>query len=266
MSPAAPAAGVVENLYYFMPAQCYLDPHGQYPLYQSFPSANTAPGNPDNNETIVWPSVISGWLNYRHNRFSIASNFLLIQGWSGGSLGGGQYGSPYSIVGVDPRACTGNQSVLPAGSVSNPQLPNYQTCGGSPVGLGALYIPNPETGSFDGFGKYQNPWLLNVNTQMRYELSKNVTASLALANIYSRCFGGTKAAWAAANPAGNAVCGYNTNPFYVGKTPGQGFLLGDSPHAAVNTQSPFSPNIFQAYQPTTSFLPFSAYFAVQVEL
>jgi hypothetical protein len=147
-------------------------------------------------------------------------------------------------------------------------LPDYLSCAGAPSANGYLYIPNPYTGKFDNFGQYQNPWLLNINAQMRYEISPRITASLVLTNIYNRCFGGTKAAWTSYAPPGATVCGYYPNTLFAGgltQQPGTGFFYGTSPAGAGNP-TPYSTGIFYPYAGATSFLPFQAFLQLNIKL
>ncbi len=267
MTPLGIAAGYVINPYYTANPQALLDRSATYPLYQTFPNPFEFSPLPDQNGTIVWPQVLAGFLNWKHDRFSITPNFQAIQGYSGGSNGGGQYGSPLSVTGIDPRACTSNQAyqVTPAGPTAG--YCDYTTAFASPNSGGVLYIPNPETGRFDAIGQFQNPWLLNINAQMKYELSNRVTANLVLANIYNRCFGGSSTPWSSAEPPGNPVCGYVANPAYVGSQPGAGFFVGNSPTASQNNPgSVFSRNVYHSYTGVTSFLPFNAYLTVQFKI
>jgi len=263
VSPAGLAAGVVINPYFLQPAQPLLDRNGSYPLYQTFPNPLSNPGFADSQMTLLWPHVIAGFVNYKHDKFSIAPNFQMIYGYSGGSSGGGQYGSPLTVAGLDPRSCTGNQFQAGITNV-NPGFANYITCNPSVNNLGILFIPNPYTGKFDNPGQYQNPWLFNLNAQMHYDFSPRVGATLVLANIYNRCFGGSSTPWSQAEPPGQTVCGYNTNTGFAGTQPGAGFFNGTSVNdVAANGPAVFSQNIKYPYTGLTSFLPFNAYLTLQ---
>jgi len=265
MSPGGIAAGAVINPYYLQPAQPLLDRNGAYPVYESFPNPLSAPGFPDSRMSFVWPDVIAGFVNYKHNKFSFTPNFQLIYGFSGGSLGGAQYGSPLTVAGIDPRACGGNQGQAGVTGV-NPGFANYTQCGNSPNSLGVLYIPDPYTGHFDSVGQFQNPWLLNLNAQLHYDFSPKVGATLVLANIYNRCFGGTSTPWSQAAPPGSTVCGYDTNLSFAGTQPGAGFFNGTSVNdVAANGPNVFSQSIKYPYSGLTSFLPFNAYVTLQVK-
>ncbi|MDQ6930397.1 MAG: TonB-dependent receptor [Candidatus Eremiobacteraeota bacterium] len=267
VSPAGLAAGVVINPYYTANAQPILDRKAAYPLYQSFPNPLSNPGFPDGQMTILWPQVLAGYLNYKHNKLSITPNFQMIEGFSGGAGGGGQYGSPLTSTGIDPRVCAGNQGQAGVTTV-NPGLPNYITCGNSGLNLGILNIPDPYTGKFDSVGQFQNPWLLNINAQIKYELSNKVTANLVLANVYNRCFGHANLPWAQASPPGQAICGYDTNLQFVGTQPGAGYFNGVSPSDPANGPTPLfnKKQINYPYSPLAGLLPFSASVTVQFKI
>jgi len=264
MTPGGIAAGDVINPYFLAAAQPLLDRGAAYPLYQSIPNPLSNPGFPDSQMSILWPNVFAGFVNYRHNKFSITPNFQLIDGFNGGSSGGGQYGSPLTSSGLDPRVCFGNQGQAGVTTV-NPGFANFTQCGNSLNSLGIFYIPNPYTGRFDNIGQYSNPWLLNLNAQIRYDISPKLTANLVLANIYNRCFGGTSTAWSSANPPGGTVCGYDTNTGFAGTQPGAGFFNGTSVNDPANGPNVFSQNIKYPYTGLTSFLPFAAYFTLQIK-
>jgi hypothetical protein len=264
MTPAGLAAGAVVNPYYFSAAQPYYNTGGSYPVYQTFPAIGGE--DADTNMPIVWPNVVAGWLNWKHDRFSITPNFQLIQGYSGGSNGGAQYGGPLSVIGLDPRSCLANQGNEGVANPAYAPLPSYIDCFGSNYGEGFLYIPDPYTGKYDNFGAFENPWLLNVNAQIRYDLSSKVTANLVLSNIYNRCFGGSSTPWSSAFPVGGQVCGYDSNSYFAGTTPGQGFFYGGSPHDTTYNTTPYTPSSYYPYNPLTSFLPFSAYLTFTIKL
>jgi hypothetical protein len=251
------AAGpdVIVNPYFNQAAQPYLSEGAPYQVYQTFPSANGAGGTVDGDQTIVEPHAFSGFLNYRRNRvaYTLAGSATI---GSASSNGYARYGSPYTAVGVDPRVCSANQSDVP--TATNPGLANYISCDASLAQYGALYIPNPQTGKFDGFGDFRSPWLLNLNAQISYDFSKSVTGRLLLANIYNACFGGSKVPWSA---GGSKACGYYPNTYYVSN-----FYNGSSANdVAANGVTTPAPNQ-QSYTPTGTGLPFSAYLQLQFKL
>jgi hypothetical protein len=252
---AAAGSDVIVNPYFNQPAQPNLSEGAPYPVYEVFPSANGADGAVDGDQTIVEPHAFSGFLNYRHNRvaYALAGSATL----GNPSNGFARYGSPYTAVGVDPRVCSANQSNVP--TAANPGLANYTSCNASLAQYGALYIPNPQTGKFDGFGDFRPPWLLNLNAQISYDFSKSVTGRLVLANIYTTCFGGSKTPWS--GTGGSKACTYYPNATYVSN-----FYNGSSPgDVAANGVAAPGPNQ-QSYLPAGTGLPFSAYFQLQFKL
>ncbi len=249
---------VVVNPYYNLPAQGDMNPVGPYPVYQTFPSQTGDAGFPDTNYSIVWRHVISAFGTYKHNGFSVTPNLQMISGYSGGSSGGANYGSPLSVTGVDPRTCAGNQTGVP--TAPNKGLPNYNTCFFSNAPFGSLYIPDPYTGQFDGVGRYQNPWFLNLNMNIAYDLSAKTKVTLVLSNLYNTCFGGSSTPWQGAF-SGYSACGYGTNDIYVSN-----FYNGASPNdVKANGVLPQHQQLYP-YTPITTFLPFQAALQFQFKI
>ncbi|MEO9263329.1 MAG: hypothetical protein ABI282_04490, partial [Candidatus Baltobacteraceae bacterium] len=254
------ASTSVANPYYNASIQPLLDRNGWYEPYP-----NEAPYQPPAGEgTSIAPNVFTGYLSYKHDKITVTPTFQLNQGTT--------YGSPLSVYGLDPRACGSNQSNSgsnpytgapfgPVPGTDTPQNPNYLTCAPTSfTGNGNLAIPNPQTGSFDGMGQYRDPWQFNLGMQFGYDVSNKVHASLFLANIVNRCFGGSKEPWQQAFAPGNLVCGYATNgSFYQSN-----FFNGSSPSNSVNpTLASFEQ---QSYGPVGGNLPFNAYFSLQIKL
>ena len=267
-TPALTAAGaayvdgngnqVVINPYYNMHAQSYYDEGGVYPVYQNFPGINGATGLPDPDQSIVEPHAFSGFVNWKKDRFSVGLAGTMAIG-APGARGFSNYGNPYTAVGVDPRSCSNNQTNVP--TAPNPGQPNWISCGPSLGQYGSLYIPNPQTGQFDGIGAFRQPWLLNLNAQMSYALSKDVRATVVLANLFNRCFGGSNTPWSSAFPAGARSCGYTPNANYVSN-----FYNGSSPNdVAANGVGSYRVNQ-QSYAPFYPFSPFQATLQLQVKL
>jgi len=251
---------VVVNQYYNLPAQGDSNTTGPYPVYQTFPSQTGDAGFPDTNMTIVWPHVFAGWLNYKHDRLTVTPNFQMIYGYSGGSGGGAQYGSPLAITGLDPRTCTANQLSVP--TAPNKGLPNYTSCFFSQASsFGSLYIPDPYTGKFDTPGQYQSPWFFNLNANIAYDITNKAKVVLVLSNLFNTCFGGSSTPWSSASPPGYSACGYLPNDIYTSN-----YFNGSSARdVKANGVLPQSQQLYP-YQPATTFLPFSAALQFQFKI
>ena len=207
------------------------------------------------------PNVFALVLNYRHDRLAITPAFSLNQGPT--------YGAPSDVIGLDPRTCTSNLG--PAGSgftTGNPQAADYTSCNSAATPSGNLYVPNPETGHFDRFGEFRQPWQLNLGMSVSYDLSKRVTANLVMANVFNRCFGGSNTPWSRAYPPSGTVCGYQSNRYYINN-----FYNGSSPNDIAANGVPLNPYFAHSFVPSyadiTSFglvSPFNAYFSVKIRL
>jgi len=238
----------IKNPYYTDTPKPLLDRNGWYDVYP-----NEFPFQPAGGEsTSFGPNTFSGFLNYKHEKLTITPNFQLAQG--------NAYGSPVDTYGYDPRVCGANQATDGIAS-GDPQKADFLSCGPSiATGNGFLAIPNPQTGQFTNLAQYRNPWLLNINAQIGYDLSNKVKANLILTNLVTRCFGGTSTAWSGLWKPGNRVCGYNTN----GYTYQSNFWNGTGPSDPIN--GPIAGVEQQPYAPFSGVLPFNAYFNVQIKL
>src|SRR5262249_13899302 len=146
-------------------------------------------------------------LNYRKDKWAVTPSIQ----WATGS----SYGSPVTTQGVDPRECAGLDSTV-APAASGAQQCDYTTleaAGATATGL--FYVPNWQTGTFDGVGQYHNPTILTGNVAFSYDLSPKISVNLTLANVFHTCFGGSKEPWTSAYPAGTNVCGYGANGLQV---------------------------------------------------
>ncbi len=236
---------------------------GWYPTYANyFPQDLGGVGN--DLGTAIPQNVFSGFLAYKHNKFQGSFNAVLQQGT--------RYGSPALVAGIDPTSCVQNQAT--AGIPGGGQLADYQSCAGQ------VPIPNPATGRFDGVAQYTNPWIFNLGAQLTYDFSPRVSATVSLANILNRCFGGTAASWTAAYKPNEAVCSYSQNynaltgsSTYLGWTPGEayntagaGYFYGATPADAANGTAGY-PNVFNyPYLPVLAGYPFQAYFELTVKI
>lgn len=254
--------GVVINPYYFMAPQPILDRNATYPAFDTFTSGPPGYGNNSTGYTLAPPQVITGFLNYRKKKLTITPSFQLAQP--------GYYGSPVSVPGLDPRTCPGgvgsnsNQGQSGVTTAPNPGSPNYVTCEApSPfVNGGVLAIPNPETGKMDGFGQFVDPWVLGVNLQLGYDVSKSVHANMLVANLFNRCFGGTRAPWSTgATAPGSVICGYGAGNYV------SNFYNGSSPNDVAANGTAVMPNAAHAYAPFAQpFQPLNIYFQLQFRL
>ncbi len=243
----------IRNPYYAMKPQPLLDRNGWYPvgLDYSYLSPNTA--------TLL--------LNYKHNRFAITPSLQFNEGQL--------YGNPADVAGIDPRTCTGNSRFMVNSPISNPktaQQADYTTCsfsltqtGTSP---GTLFIPDPQTGVFDGFGTFRQPNQMNLSLSMSYDVTPRIKATAILTNLLNACFGGSSTPWSRQFPPNQYTCGYQDNLYYVSN-----FYNGTSPNDRGANGVPLNPAFANAYVPawadTNAFTlpgPFNAYFQVSVKI
>ncbi len=118
--------------------------------------------NPNNYSWFNSPYVTNLVLNYRHAKFAITPSMQI--------QAGAQYGSPYDVVGEDPRNCAENQGtsgVVAAGSATalNCDFTQETNVGSAPV-YGYLYVPNPQTGKFATPGGFNEPTIAMLNLQL----------------------------------------------------------------------------------------------------
>lgn len=229
---------------------------GWYPVYASYFPYGLGGGDPF---AEVSPNLFASFLSYKHNKFQ---GTLTANLWEGA-----QYGSPTDILGLDPRFCYWNQSI--AAVMPGSQKADYQTCGAR------VAIPNPFTGQFEAIGAFREPWQLNLGFQFAYELSPRITLTVAIANIFNACFGGSAEPWTAAYPPNSLDCAYTPNASYLGwsrgeiwNTAGAGYFYGNNPHAAVNGTAGYPKLFDQAYAPGPVQVasPFQAFIQAHVKL
>lgn len=248
-APSCPTSSIL-NPYYHMSPQPTLDPHGWYAPGLDFP--------------YVSPNTFAVVMNYRHGKFALTPAFELLEGTT--------YGTPADVQGLDPRSCTANQGQLGI-STSTPLMPDYTSCGkaltSDGTNPGYLYIPNPQTGSFDTFGEFRQPWNFNLGVQMSYDFTPRVSGRLVVTNLLNQCFGGSSEPWSRAYPPNGAVCGYTSNTFYNGGY----FYNGSSPFdvkANGVAENPYFAQSFAASygDPNSANYPLALnlYFSLQVKL
>ncbi len=152
----------IANPYYRSALQPLMDPNGWYAPYDVIPS----PFNAANGYEV--PNVASLILNYRHGKLAVTPSLHYADGSS--------YGSPLVWPGYVPQSCA--------------KVPNFATPGESCAGgtIGAVFLPDPYTGRFDGIGSLREPSQLSLNLQTTYDVTPNVSLVFQAVNLYNRCF------------------------------------------------------------------------------
>ncbi|MGD0969048.1 MAG: TonB-dependent receptor [Candidatus Aquilonibacter sp.] len=250
----------VTNPYFSAPAQGLMDPNGWYAPASdvALPGVNTGLGLYD----IPWETTLL--LNYRKDRFAVTPSIQLATGSS--------YGSPFTVQGVDPRLCTAIDQSVGAG---NAQCAYTSLIGQGNTATGLLYIPNPETGSFDTIGAYHNPNIMVGNIAFSYDLSPRITVNLTVANVFHTCFGGSKEPWTTAYPPSTNICSYGANGAYVSNYQfGSGFATPGNPssYSAAANGTTVQPWQLQPYEPGIGSVagvlppPLNAYLTFNVKL
>jgi outer membrane receptor protein involved in Fe transport len=238
--PACAAPNTVSNPYWNAPVQGLLNPNGNYPTFDTFPA-----GIGSSYVTYGAPYVSTLILQYKHDKFAITPALQF--------SGGQRYGAPGNLPGISPDTCGTPYAATTAND------PRYAY-----GGAGASYdattctdisqaIPNPTTGRFDGLGQYVAPSILQLHVQASYDVSKRVTLVGNFANLFSRCFGGSKAYWTI-----NGACGY-------------GLLFGQSGGVnpvgnGYNPGMTIQPLLARPYGPTFNVFPFNMYFEARIKV
>ncbi len=214
--PTCAAVGTVANPYWKSQAFGLLDPTAAYVPFNQ----NIGVGSSGVATSYIVPHVASLILNYKRGPFTITPSFQF--------QAGSRYGSPLVAQGVAPDSCAGLAGAKLSGD------PRYTT--GAPAGAGLPYdaasctnlipIPNPQTGRFDGIGDFVQPNLLATNLSVNYDFSKKVGINVVAANIFNRCFGGSKVPW----QQGNLGCAYQQAGSYVANSYNPGDTI--QPYAA----------------------------------
>ena len=239
------------NPYYGMTIQPLLDPNGWYAPGLDYP--------------YIAPNTFAVVLNYRRGKFAITPALQLQEGTT--------YGTPADVQGLDPRDCSVNLGAahIPSG---NPLSADYTSCGSAPTkdgtSPGELYIPDPQTGAFNTFGEFRQPWQFNLGAQLSYDFTPRVSGRVVVTNLINQCFGGSNEPWTHGAYAPNgAICGYTANTFYNGGH----FYNGASPYDVKANGAPENPYFAQSYAPSygdssSSNYPLALnyYFSLQVKL
>ena len=247
--PTCPLSSIL-NPYYNMSPQPTLAPQGWYAVGLDVP--------------YISPSTFAVILNYRRDKLAITPALQLQEGTT--------YGTAADVQGLDPRACLANQGSRGIAG-GNPLSADYTSCnqaltsdGTTP---GRLYIPNPQTGTFDTFGQFRQPWQFNLGMQLSYDFTPRISGRVIVTNLLNQCFGGSSEPWTKAYPPNSAVCGYVANTFYNGGY----FYNGGSPYNTKANGVPENPYFAQSFAPSygdsNSFnypLALNLYFSLNVKL
>ena len=238
------------NPYYAMRPQPLIDRNGWYPVGLDY--------------SYLSPNTATAIVNYRHNRFAVTPSLQFNEGQL--------YGNPGDVAGIDPRTCTHNSRGMTDAPGTNPLQADYTTCSFSLTQTGTypgtLFIPDPQTGVFDGFGTFRQPSQLNLSLALSYDVNARVKASLVLTNLLNACFGGSSEPWTKQFPPNSYTCGYIDNGYYVSN-----FYNGTSPNDRSANGVPLNPAFVNAYTPawadTNAFVipgPFNAYLQFTIKL
>jgi len=197
---AACAAGSVANPYWNSSTFGLLDPGAAYFPY----NCNLGAGASGCATSYIVPHVASLILNYKHGPLTITPSVQF--------QGGSRYGSPFVAQGIAPDTCS---TVLAGAVAGDPRYTNGSPGGGSPYNASScavpIAIPNPETKHFDGIAEYVQPNLIATNLSVNYDFTKQFSINVIAANIFNRCFGGSKVPW----QQGNLGCAYSNTGSYV---------------------------------------------------
>jgi hypothetical protein len=247
-TPAACGPGTIANPYWNAPVQNLFDPGAGYVPYNQIPGIAIGAVS----SSYVIPHVASLVLNWRKDRLAITPTLQF--------QGGGKYGSPVNGVSVDPTTCS-------AGLGAPPDAGRYAY--GAPGGEGydarscfnTITGPDRFTGHFDNFGEFTEPSSLTANMQLTYEASKRVTFTLLAANLYNRCFGGTKAAWTN-NGDGRVNCWYGSPTINTGNLYNPGTAIQS------NVAYPYQPSLTNVFQSSyaSQANPLNVFFNVTVKM
>jgi len=229
--------GLIANPYWNAQPAALLDPNASYVPF----NGALGPGSSGTSTSPTLPHLASIVLHYRHNRFSVTPSFVF--------EAGARYGSPFAAQGVAPDSCTGTY----AGSTTgDPRYVNGPPTGGNGASpydastcYGAVVIPDPKTGMFDGIGAFRQPDLLTFNLGLSYDTSPTTTIELGAANLLYRCFGGSAVPW----QTGGLACNEQQAVPFVGNF----YNPGDSIQPIV--ASPYSAAAVSAIQNGTATVP-----------
>jgi hypothetical protein len=129
-------------------------------------------------------------------------------------------------------------------------------------------VPNPENGGhFTGLGQFRNPDQLTANVALTYDVTPKIKATVILANVYNRCFGGTATPWTSAFPPGASRCAYGSNGFAPPPIAAHGgFYNGSGPNDLAANGVALNPYLAHTYVPIGYNQPFEAFFGIQIKI
>lgn len=242
----------IANPYYAMKPQPLFNRNDWYQVGLDFP--------------YLSPNVLTAVVNYKHGKFAITPALTFNEGE--------RYGNPGSVVGIDPRTCTGNSAGMTGSPIhlTNPDQADYTTCNTADTqngtSAGTLFIPDPSIGKFDSFGQFQQPSQVNLSLSLSYDLSPRVTVTGILSNLFNGCFGGSSTPWSKEYPPNAYTCGYVGNSYYISN-----FYNGTSPNDRAANGVALNPAFENPYIPawadSNSLVipgPFNAYVQVNVKI
>jgi outer membrane receptor protein involved in Fe transport len=164
------------------------------------------------------PEVATLLLNYKNKKYNISPSITFTSG--------SDYGSPLSTPGIDPTS---------AGS--------------------SIIVPDQYTGKFDNMGAFSQPWRYTVSTQLGYQMTPKLRATLTLTGLVDNCIQ-RGYVWDRAG-----FCAYSTLPF--GAAPSS----PTEPSTDPNLKYPYSA---QQGNNNTTFvgvkIPFELYFNLQYRI
>jgi hypothetical protein len=226
----------IANPYYNSPQASYFDRNGEYSPYDVAPAAASGLFAVGSSLSYEIPYVTTVILQYKKNGLKLVPTFQYDSGQ--------KYGNPFTWTGYDPSS----------GQCAQSDTSQCFVNAGNGLG-GTVFRPNPYTGQFDSLGQFKSPGTLTVSMQISKDLSKRVTATAILSNLYRHCF--TRGyAW---EQGGSQACNYvSQTPYTAGGT-----YLGNagSPSGTYKVQNdPFG------YAPGNTGIPFNAFLSLNVKM
>ncbi len=168
------------NPYYAQSPVGFLDRNGYYSPYDVAPAAASGLFAVGSSTSYEVPYTTTAIIQYRKNGLRLVPTFQYDSGF--------RYGNPFTWIGYDPSS-----GACPATDTSQ-----------CVVADATVFRPNPYTGRFDSLGDFKSPGKLTVSMQIAKDLSKRVTATAILSNLYRHCF--TRGyAW---EQGGSQACNY----------------------------------------------------------